>query len=494
MTDERPTIAGTEPYRPQIHFTPHRNWINDPNGLVWFDGEYHLFFQYNPKGMDWGNMCWGHAVSDDLKHWRELPVAIPETDQMIFSGSIVVDHDNVSGLGDGIAAPLIAIFTAYDSVRSIQSQHLAYSHDRGRSFIHYAGNPIIDLDLADFRDPKVFYHADSAAWVMVVALARDHVVQFYRSSDLLDWTLAGTFGPAGSTSGQWECPDLVEVPIEGEDGASAWVLKVDVDVGLTDGGSGAQYFVGDFDGYRFTIDPVRGDADGLLVDQGPDFYAAITWSNLPDPAAGPIWIGWQSNHQTGRYYPTDPWRGAMSLPRRLFLYPVDGGLRLGQVPLLDTDIEVDAGAGPVAVEDDRIILSTDATSFQHRFRVATDAVEDVTIALVDDDETVLHVVIEATGGRVVFERPQSAIGRFDGFDHLTVATLPPASSVDFHIIVDGSLVEIFLNGGRSVYSGSIFPRAAPQLVLRGTGVADRLQHLGGGRLASTVEREGVAAV
>jgi len=482
MTDQIPTIARTEPYRPQVHFTPHRNWINDPNGLVWFEGEYHLFFQYNPKGMDWGNMCWGHAVSTDLMHWRELPVAIPETDQMIFSGSIVVDHDNVSGLGDGIAAPLIAIFTAYDPVRSIQSQHLAFSHDRGRSFTHYAGNPIIDLDLADFRDPKVFYHADSAAWVMVVALARDHVLQFYRSSDLLDWTLAGTFGPTGSTSGQWECPDLFEVPIAGEGGASAWVLKIDVDVGLTDGGSGAQYFVGDFDGYRFTIDPVRGDEGGLLVDQGPDFYAAITWSNLPDPSAGPLWIGWQSNHQTGRYYPTDPWRGAMSLPRRLFLYPVDSSLRLGQVPVLDADIQPDADAGPVAIEGDRIILSADATSFQHRFRVSTDTDHDWTIELVDGDEILLQVAVDATGGRVTFHRPKSAIGRFDGYEHRTATTLTPVSSIDVHVVVDGSLVEIFLNGGRSVYSGSIFPRAAPQLVIRGVGVAEHFRHLGGSNL------------
>lgn len=482
MTDQIPTIARTEPYRPQVHFTPHRNWINDPNGLVWFEGEYHLFFQYNPKGMDWGNMCWGHAVSADLAHWHELPVAIPETDQMIFSGSIVVDHDNVSGLGDGIAAPLIAIFTAYDPVRSIQSQHLAFSHDCGRSFTHYAGNPIIDLDLADFRDPKVFYHADSAAWVMVVALARDHVLQFYRSSDLLDWTLAGTFGPTGSTSGQWECPDLFEVPIEGEGGASAWVLKIDVDVGLTDGGSGAQYFVGDFDGYRFTIDPVRGDEGGLLVDQGPDFYAAITWSNLPDPSAGPLWIGWQSNHQTGRYYPTDPWRGAMSLPRRLFLYPVDSSLRLGQVPVLDADIPPDADAGPVAIEGDRIILSAGATSFQHRFRVSTDTDHDWTIELVDGDEILLQVAVDATGGRVTFHRPKSAIGRFDGYEHRTSTTLTPVPSVDVHVVVDGSLVEIFLNGGRSVYSGSIFPRAAPQLVIRGVGVAEHFRHLGGSNL------------
>ena len=204
-----------DPYRPVFHYTPRRNWMNDPNGLVYFEGEYHLFYQYNPFGSQWGHMSWGHAVSPDLIHWTELPVAIPENDQMIFSGCAVIDRHNVSGLGDGESPAMLAFFTAFDRETEIQSQHLAYSLDRGRTFVHYKGNPLIDLDLLHFRDPKVFYHAPSAAWVMVVALSRDHKVQFYRSTNLLDWALASEFGPAGSTSGQWECPDLMLVPVEG---------------------------------------------------------------------------------------------------------------------------------------------------------------------------------------------------------------------------------------------------------------------------------------
>src|SRR5579872_5698392 len=195
-------------YRPRYHFTPRRNWMNDPNGLVYFAGEYHLFFQHNPCGDQWGHMSWGHAVSRDLVTWEELPVAIPETDrEMIFSGCLVIDWKNVSGLGGGSEPPFLAFYTGYDAKTDIQRQCLAFSHDRGRTFTFYEGNPLIDLGMAHFRDPKVFYHEDSAAWVMAVSLPREHRIVFYRSRNLLQWTLAGSFGPAGATSGQWECPD-----------------------------------------------------------------------------------------------------------------------------------------------------------------------------------------------------------------------------------------------------------------------------------------------
>lgn len=461
--------VGTEPFRPKLHFTPRRNWINDPNGLVYFEGEYHLFYQYNPEGREWGHMSWGHAVSPDLAHWQELPVAIPETDQMIFSGSIVVDHANISGLGDGKAPALLAFYTAYDAARSIQSQHLAYSHDRGRTFAHYAGNPIIDLNHADFRDPKVFYHADSAAWIMVVALAKDHVVQFYRSTNLLDWSLAGTFGPAGSTAGQWECPDLIPVPIRGEDGATAWVLKIDVDTGFLDGGSGTQYFVGKFDGRTFAVDPAQGNPNGDLVDYGPDFYAAITWAELPDDRPGPIWIGWQSNHQSGRFYPTDPWCGAMSLPRRLFLYSEDGRLRLGQVPIVAEPAVPVPAAIPEAVSltGQPTRLASGMRDFQCTFDL-TGPQGRGTIDLRDAGGSLVRMTYDRDAQHVEFDRARSSMVNTPEFGRHTIVDVP-GDTVAVQIFLDGPLLEIFLNHGERVYTATIFPNGDPELTAKGVG-------------------------
>jgi len=465
--DHAPSI-GRETFRPTAHFTPRRNWINDPNGLVYFDGEYHLFYQYNPHGSEWGHMSWGHAVSSDLAHWEELPVAIPETDQMIFSGSIVVDWDNRSGLGDGNAPPLLAFFTAFDAARSIQSQHLAYSHDRGRTFAHYAGNPIIDLDHADFRDPKVFYHADSAAWIMVVALAKDHVVQFYRSDDLLDWQLAGTFGPAGSTAGQWECPDLILVPVEGGDGRSVWVLKVDVDDRFLDGGSGTQYFVGAFDGYAFTVDPSYGNPDGDPVDYGPDFYAAITWAELPDSQPGPIWIGWQSNHQSGRFYPTDPWQGAMSLPRRLFLYEDGGRLKLGQAPILSKhglSLPVGGLESSVALTADPTMLVTGLGAFQCTFDLTCSTDGCVSIDLCDEDGPLAGIIIDRRRGVMTFDRKPSPKVNVPAFSRRTDVVVSGETRL-LRILVDGPLVEIFVDQGKLVYTATVFPAGIPTIVGR----------------------------
>ncbi len=465
--DHAPSI-GRETFRPTAHFTPRRNWINDPNGLVYFEGEYHLFYQYNPHGSEWGHMSWGHAVSADLAHWKELPVAIPETDQMIFSGSIVVDWHDRSGLGDGKAPPLLAFFTAFDAARGIQSQHLAYSHDRGRTFSHYAGNPIIDLDHADFRDPKVFYHADSDAWIMVVALAKDHVVQFYRSDDLLNWQLAGTFGPAGSTAGQWECPDLILVPIEGDEGRSAWVLKVDVDDRFIAGGSGAQYFVGAFDGYVFTVDPSCGNPDGDPVDHGPDFYAAITWAEIPASQPGPIWIGWQSNHQSGRFYPTDPWQGAMTLPRRLFLYQDHGRLRLGQVPILSErglSTSVGASDASVLLTDDPTTLVTGLHAFDCSFDLTCSTDGCASIDLCDEDGPLAGIIIDRRRGVMTFDRKPSFRVDIPAFSSRTEAGVSGETRY-LRIVVDGPLVEIFVDQGKLVYTATVFPAGIPTIVGR----------------------------
>lgn len=322
----------TKHWRPAYHYTARRNWLNDPNGLVFYQGEYHLFYQYNPHGIGWGHMSWGHAVSRDLLTWEELPVAMPEREYMIFSGCALVDWHNTSGLGDGSEPPMIALYTAHHDEAQLQAQHLAYSHDHGRTWIDHPGNPVIDRGTAHFRDPKVFWHRPSNAWVMVVALPQDHKVAIYRSPDLVSWELASEFGPAGKTGGQWECPDLLELPIEGE-AATVWMLKIDVDKNFIGSVNGAQIFFGTFDGYRFETAHDAGEAG----DTGPDFYAAQSWSDLPDHHAAPVWIGWMSNHQSGHAYPTFPWRGAMTLPREVTARREGDAFRLVQRPVVAWD-------------------------------------------------------------------------------------------------------------------------------------------------------------
>ena len=254
-----PVVSEAEAWRPRFHYTPLRNWMNDPNGLVFFDGEYHLYYQYNPLGAQWGHISWGHAVSPDLVSWQELPVAIEATDRvMAFSGSVVVDHENTGLFAPvGAATPaLVAFFTGFDPVTKIQSQHLAYSLDRGRSYIAYVGNPVIDIGSTEFRDPKVFWHAPSRHWVMLVVASLLQEMWIYVSGNLREWTKVSTFGPAGSAAGNiWEVPELFELAVDGDPSRKRWVLVISVNHGANWGGSGVQYFIGDFDGTRFVAEP-----------------------------------------------------------------------------------------------------------------------------------------------------------------------------------------------------------------------------------------------
>jgi fructan beta-fructosidase len=244
-----------EQYRPQFHFTPARNWMNDPNGLIYYKGRYHLFFQYNPSGNTWGNMSWGHAVSTDLVHWKQLPVAIPQDDnEMIFSGSVVLDRNNTTGFGTRKNPPLVAVYTSAQKASGKQQQALAYSTDGGTTWTKYDDNPVLDIGSNNFRDPKVFWYAPTGRWLMAVALADQHKIAFYSSADLKHWTHQSDFGPAGATGGVWECPDLFPLPVDGDAKKTKWVLAVNLNPGGIAGGSGAQYFVGDFNGKKFTAD------------------------------------------------------------------------------------------------------------------------------------------------------------------------------------------------------------------------------------------------
>ena len=318
----------SEKFRPQLHFTPARNWINDPNGLLFHKGKYHLFYQRNPHGDLWGNMSWGHAVSTDLFHWKEQPTAIACTDtEGIFSGSAVVDHHNTSGLGSAENPPLIAIYTVHHNDESNQAQHIAYSLDEGMTWEKYEGNPVLDLGMKDFRDPKVFWDEKTSAWTMVVAKPEEKKIAFFQSPDLKNWSHLSDFGPHGATGGCWECPDLF--PLTTPSGVTQWVLLVSLNPGGPTGGSGTQYFIGDWDGKEF-IERESGEAQWL--DRGRDNYAGVTFSNTGNRR---IIMGWMSNWEYASKIETSPWRGAMTLPRELSLSSNNGIFQLHLQPVAE---------------------------------------------------------------------------------------------------------------------------------------------------------------
>jgi fructan beta-fructosidase len=462
---------GSEAYRPQYHFSAQRHWLNDPNGLVYFEGEYHLFYQYNPFGNRWGHMSWGHAVSKDLVHWHELPVAIPEdSDTMIFSGSVVVDADNTSGFGSEGRTPLVAIYTGFQrNGAHLQNQQLAYSVDRGRTWTKYAGNPVLDLGLTEFRDPKVFWYAVTHQWIMVAVLSDEKKTTFFASPDLKQWRHVGDFGPAGAVDGAWECPDLMELPVQGAQGGSRWLLKVDVFKSQV-AGAGAQYFVGDFAGHAFTALP--GDT-GRVVDWGRDFYAAASWADLPASDGRHIWIGWMSNHGYAQDIPTAPWRGAMSVPRSLALRERDGSFELLQSPVAElmslrqnhrrlTDVRLDGVRSSAAGYD-----GATSTSVVPRLRASAE----ILATLRPGDSSEMGLLLRVGGHqrtvvgydvaqrRVFIDRTHSgATGFSDQFPGRHSAPFElDHGELKLHILLDRSSIEVFAGDGELVMTEQIFP-------------------------------------
>lgn len=316
-----------EKYRPQIHFSPAEHWMNDPNGMVYYEGEYHFFYQHYPEASVWGPMHWGHAVSKDLVHWEHLPIALaPDSLGYIFSGSAVVDWKNTSGFGTPDNPPLIAFFTYHNpdieqaKRIEVESQALAYSLDKGRTWTKYAHNPVVkNPGIRDFRDPKVFWHEETGKWIM--SLASGQVIRFYHSPDCKQWEFMSEFGNGyGCHDGVWECPDLFPLKVKGTD-ETRWVLIVNINPGGPAGGSATQYFVGDFDGRSFRSNQQK----TLWMDHGKDNYAGVTWSDAPDGRR--ILIGWMNNWQYAGDKPCGTWSGAATLPRELGLVK-DGPLYL----------------------------------------------------------------------------------------------------------------------------------------------------------------------
>lgn len=444
-----------EKHRPQFHFSPLTKWTNDPNGLVYYQDEYHLFYQHFPDSSVWGPMHWGHAVSKDLVHWEHLPIALyPDSLGYIFSGSVVVDWKNSSGFGSGATPPLVALFTYHDPVKDsrkeqCQSQAVAYSIDKGRTWTKYKGNPVLKSPgMWAFRDPKVRWHEETNRWIMT--LTGGNHIRFYSSPDLLSWSFESEFGrDAGFHGGTWECPDLLPLRVE-ESRETKWLLIVSIYPGGVNGASGTQYFTGDFDGKRFVAD----SKVSKWLDFGPDNYAGITWSDLPSRDKRQIFLGWMSNWQYADKVPTTVWRNAMTLPRSLKLKRLASDYVLHSFPVEEV-MKLRRGS-----ED---ILSTLASGREmpvdslFELELELDIPKGKKFAIVFENRKNESAVLDI-GGDMVFDRTASGnVGFEKGFGAKHVAVRPSGSAVKLHVFVDVSSIEVFANEGEVVMSELVFP-------------------------------------
>ncbi len=453
-----------QPWRPQYHFTPPQNFMNDANGTVFYKGEYHLFYQYNPEGNVWGHMSWGHAVSTDLVHWQNLPVALHEVpgQYMVYSGSAVVDWNNSSGLCKNPDPQdhscLIAIYTG--AYKDRQKQHMAFSNDRGRTWTNYSGNPVADLDAPDFRDPNVFWYAPQHKWVMVAVLADERTLVILDSPDLKHWTKRSIFGPAGDTAGQWECPDLIELPVEGTAGKK-WVLIINRNPGAPAGGTGVRYLVGKFDGVNFTSEVP--DVPALWADWGKDFYATNTWKDMPPSDGRHVWIGWFSNWQYANKEPTVLWRGAQSIPRTLTLRRYDDGLRLVQRPVRELEslrrekLRV-TNTSIAAVNQKLRDNGTEGEVYEFEAELQPGQADDIGFRLRKSKDAETLVGFDAVHSEVYVDRTRSGEVSFSkDFPGRQSAKIEHGTKVKLHVFVDRSSVEVFANDGERVLSERIYP-------------------------------------
>ncbi|MEC2063267.1 MULTISPECIES: GH32 C-terminal domain-containing protein [Bacillus] len=452
-----------EDYRPQYHFTPEANWMNDPNGMVYYAGEYHLFYQYHPYGMQWGPMHWGHAVSKDLVTWKHLPVALyPDEKGTIFSGGAVVDRNNTSGFQTGEEKPLVAIYTQDREGHQVQS--IAYSNDKGRTWTKYAGNPVIpNPGKKDFRDPKVFWYEKENKWVMLLA-AGDRIL-IYTSKNLKEWTYASEFGQGqGSHGGVWECPDLFELPVDGNPNQKKWVMQVSVGNGAVSGGSGMQYFVGDFDGTHFKNE---NPSDKVLwTDYGKDFYAAVSWSDIPSSDGRRLWLGWMSNWQYANDVPTSPWRSAASIPRELKLKTLTGGVRVVQTPV--KELQTIRGTSKkwknqtISPASQNVLagLSGDAYELHAEFQVSPGSAPEFGFKVRTGENQFTKVGYDRKNTKLFVDRSESGNVTFNPTFNTGIQTAPlkPVNgTIKMRIFVDRSSVEVFGNDGQQVITDIILP-------------------------------------
>lgn len=452
--------ANREKFRPAYHHTPLYGWMNDPNGMFYKDGVWHLYYQYNPYGSKWQNMTWGHSSSKDLVHWDHRPLAIEANGLgAVFSGSSVVDRDNTFGAGKD------AVVSLYTSAATSQIQSAATSTDNGETFTIYAGNPVITLD-SEARDPNMFWHEPTGRWILTLAHALEHEMLIYSSADLKNWTLESSFGKGlGSQEGVWECPDLFPLPVDGN-GPEKWMLICNINPGGPFGGSATQYFIGDFDGHKFTPDTDAGrNVPTKWMDFGKDHYATVSWSDAPD--ARRTVIGWMSNWQYAAEVPTMQFRSANTLPREVSLFTgADGQIYAASAP----SPEVDALRGALVSKARN--ASVGASGRRYELPSANDGIceidlglsaagaDSVTVTLSNPAGEKVVMTYDPKAGTLACDRRESGVTDFSrDFPAVTVAPVfaTAKGKLDLRVFVDRSSVEVFGNGGRFAMTNLVFP-------------------------------------
>ncbi|GAB3992277.1 glycoside hydrolase family 32 protein [Spirosoma daeguense] len=448
-----------EPHRPRFHFTPKAHWMNDPNGMVYYKGTYHLFFQYYPKASVWGPMHWGHATSKDMVNWQEQPIALyPDSLGWIFSGSAVVDVNNTSGFGKNGQSPLVAIFTHHNDKlekqksTKFQYQSIAYSLDEGKTWMKYKGNPVVkNPGIVDFRDPKVRWYEPKKKWIMTIA-AKDRVT-FYSSPDLKSWSKESDFGSdLGAHGGVWECPDLFPLT---HNGKQAWVLLVSINPGGPNGGSATQYFVGDFNGKHFKPYTKK----TKWMDFGTDNYAGVTFANTGNRV---VLMGWMSNWQYAQKVPTPTWRSATTVPRELGLQEVNGELLLTSTPVKELNVL----EGKATSQNQLNVKGTyDLTAKignrndTYKLILTALATRDFSIVLANDRGEEVVVGYDKGANTYYIDRTKSGKIDFEkGFaKRITSPRLSTDKNLSLTILVDVASVELFADKGLGVMTSIFFP-------------------------------------
>jgi fructan beta-fructosidase len=457
-----------EQYRPQFHFSPEANWMNDPNGLVFFEGEYHLFYQYYPDSTVWGPMHWGHAVSPDLIHWKHLPIALyPDSLGYIFSGSAVVDATNSSGFGSVEKPPMVAIFTYHNpkleksGSKVFQNQGIAFSLDKGKTWTKYSGNPVLkNPGIRDFRDPKMFWNEKSKKWNLIMAVYdRVHI---YSSTNIKDWTFESEFGMGtGAHGGVWECPDLFPLKVNGAD-ITKWVMLVSINPGGPNSGSATQYFTGEFDGHKFVPD----DTNTRWIDWGRDDYAGVTWSNISVSDGRRIFIGWMSNWKYATVVPTTVWRSATTIPRELSLVAENGKNLLISGPVHEftklrnesdtVNLKSQSFTGEKVISFNRISLMQCELLID--FGLSDKKVDSLGIILENNLKEKFIIGYSSLQKQFYIDRKEVGNLSFSK-EFVGVATAPysAGTGLKLHLLVDASSVELFVDGGKLVMTSLVFP-------------------------------------
>lgn len=449
-------MTNKEKFRPVYHHTPAYGWMNDPNGMFYKDGVYHLYFQWNPYGSVWANMHWGHSTSTDLMHWNfEGCAIVPDAWGAIFSGSCVVDHNNTAGFGKGA---VVAFYTSAKATPwgDVQSQSMAYSLDNGKTFVKYEGNPILTSSEKDFRDPKVFWYAPGKHWVMMLAVGQH--MEIYSSVNLKEWKKESEFGAMqGAHGGVWECPDLVEIPVEGTR-EKKWVLICNLNPGGPFGGSAAQYFVGSFDGKKFVNES---PTQTKWMDWGKDNYATVTWNNAPDGRC--IALGWMSNWQYANNVPTRQYRSANTLARDLTLYREGQELYLKSTP----SVEVKKARGKkVSIPSFRVsekheivnLFEDNQGAYEVEILIQNAGASKIAFCLLNDKGEKVSMYYDLNRKQFVMDRSESGTVDFSkDFPAVTVAPANVDKELTLRLFVDRSSIEAFGEDGKFVMTNLVFP-------------------------------------